>query len=132
MLTALDHVTLTAADFAQAAAFYDAALGALDLTRVAELVDEEESGAEVEAAAWGPWGGSAMIWLIRGPTPTLGLHIQLRAASRAQVETFFAAATTAGGTAHAEPRRWTPYRRGEYAATVSDPAGNLIEVVGAE
>lgn len=130
--TALDHVTLTAADFAASAAFYDAALAALGLERVVELVDEEEDDPAVEAVAWGSGGEASVLWLVAGDVPTTGLHVRLRTDSRVQVETFHAAALAAGGREHGAPRRWTLYRRGEFNAIVSDPTGNLIEVVAPE
>ena len=133
-MTVLDHVTIAvpASDFAARLAFYDASLGALGLVRVAELVDEEEADASVEAVAWGAEDGPGLIWLVATERPTTGVHVRLRADSRAQVETFHADAVRAGGRAHAAPRRWTLYRRGEFNAIVADPAGNLIEAVAAE
>lgn len=133
-MTLLDHVTVTvpAADFARRLAMYDAALGALGLAQVAELVDEEDEDPAIEAAAWGQSDGVGRIWLVVGDRPTTGLHIRLRADSRVQVEAFHTAAVRAGGTEHAAPRRWVLYRRGEFNAIVADPAGNLIEVVAAE
>jgi Lactoylglutathione lyase and related lyases len=131
-VTALDHVTITATDFAQSFAFYDAALRALGLHRLAELVDEEEDEPVVEAAAWGPTDGDGVLWLVSGTPETRNAHVRLRAAARHDVEAFHDAALAAGGTVHAAPRRWTPYRRGEFNAIVRDPAGNLIEAVAAE
>lgn len=133
-MTVLDHLTLTvaAAHFAARLPFYDAALGALGLVRVAELVDEEEDDPAVEAVGWGRADGPGLIWLVIGEPPTSGLHVRLRADSRAQVETFHAAAVRAGGVQHAAPRRWVLYRRGEFNAIVADPAGNLIEAVAEE
>lgn len=130
--TSIDHVTITAADFAAGLAFYDAALGALDLVRVDELVDEEEAEPDVEAAAWGPPGGPGLVWLVTGGLPTVGLHLRLATNSRLQVEAFHEAAVGAGGESYAAPRRWTPYRRGEFNAIVRDPGGNLVEAVAAE
>jgi catechol 2,3-dioxygenase-like lactoylglutathione lyase family enzyme len=131
-MTTLDHVTVTAADFPASLAFYDAALGALGLVRLTELVDEEEADPSVEAAAWGRPDGVGIVWLVSGGRPTTGLHIRLRADSRLQVETFHTDGLRAGGAEHAAPRRWVLYRRGEFNAIVSDPAGNLIEAVAAE
>jgi catechol 2,3-dioxygenase-like lactoylglutathione lyase family enzyme len=128
----LDHVTVTAADFGASLAFYDAALGALGLVRVAELVDEEEDDPPLEAAAWGRPDGRGVLWLVGGTRPTTGLHMRLSADSRAQVETFHVAALEAGGTDYAAPRRWALYRSGEFNAIVADPAGNLVEAVAAE
>lgn len=106
--------------------FYDAALTALGLTRLAEFGDEEEDGPDTEVLSWGP------IWLVVGDTPTRGMHVRLTAPSRAAVDAFHAAALAAGGTSHDAPRRWAIYRTGEYNAIVADPAGNLIEAVARE
>jgi catechol 2,3-dioxygenase-like lactoylglutathione lyase family enzyme len=129
---ALDHVTITASDFPASLTFYDAALGALGLVRLVELVDEEEDTPELEAAAWGPPDGTATLWLVTGRLPTTGAHVRLHADSRQQVETFHSTAVASGGIEHAAPRRWTVYRRGEFNAIVADPAGNLLEAVAAE
>jgi catechol 2,3-dioxygenase-like lactoylglutathione lyase family enzyme len=128
----LDHITITATDLAAMLAFYDAAFEALGLTRVAELVDEEEDDAVVEAAAWGYPDDRGLVWVVSGPAPTTGLHVRFRTDSRLQVETFHAAAVGAGGGEHAAPRRWAIYRRGEFNAIVRDPQGNLVEAVADE
>jgi len=137
----IDHVTITVADLARSAAFYDAALGALGLRRTVELGDEEEGDAAVEAIAWGepeqgePEHGEpvrAALWLVAGTRPTSGLHACLRARTRADVEAFHAAALAAGGRSHDAPRRWPIFRAGEFNAIVLDPDGNLIEAVAPE
>lgn len=128
----LDHITITAVDFDSALAFYDMALRALRFARLDELVDEEEDAAAVEAAAWGPSFGPACIWLVTGAKATAGAHVRIAADSRVEVEAFFDVATRSGGSAHAAPRRWTVFRRGEFNAIVRDPGGNLIEAVCAE
>jgi catechol 2,3-dioxygenase-like lactoylglutathione lyase family enzyme len=128
----LDSVTITAGDFGAAVRFYDAALGALGLVRLDELVDEEEDDPAVEAVAWGPAGGASQLWVVAGSAPTTGLHLRLRARSRLEVETFHAAGTAAGGVTHAAPRRWPIYRRGEFNAILRDPQGNLVEAVAPE
>lgn len=131
-MQALDHVTITARDFAASLAFYDAALAPLGLVRLAELVDEEEDEPQLEAVGWGPAAGPAELWLVAGAEATTGLHVRLRAGSRGEVETFHAAALRSGGTTFAAPRRWVLYRPGEFNAIVRDPVGNLLEVVAAE
>jgi catechol 2,3-dioxygenase-like lactoylglutathione lyase family enzyme len=131
-MSALDQVTITASDFAASLAFYDAALAALGLVRLDELVDEEEADAEVEAAAWGAPDGHRAVWLVSGAVTTAGVHVRFQADSQAQVTTFFQRAVESGGAPHSAPRRWTVYRRGEFNAIVRDPDGNLIEAVAAE
>ena len=128
----LDSLTLTAPDLPVVAAFYDAALGALGWVRVDELVDEEEDDAAVEAVGWGPGEGASRVWVVAGPRATSGLHLRLRADSRAEVESFHRDAVAAGGETFAAPRRWPIYRAGEFNAIVRDPLGNLVEVVAPE
>ena len=127
----LDHVTVTASDFAASLRFYDAALGALGLRRLHELGDEEEDDAAVEVAAYGA-DDRATLWLVSGPAPTESVHVAFRADDRTEVERFHDAAVHAGGTSHDAPRRWPIFRRGEFNAIVRDPDGNLVEAVGTE
>jgi catechol 2,3-dioxygenase-like lactoylglutathione lyase family enzyme len=128
----LDHATICASDFTASLAFYDAALGALGLVRVAEYGDEEEEDASVEAAGWGPPGASPLLWLVTADAPTQAAHLCLRARSRAEVEAFHAAALSAGGGSQDAPRRWAIFRQGDFNAVVCDPDGNRIEAVAAE
>jgi len=128
----LDAVTLVASDYGARLEYYDAALGALGLERVAEFGDEEEDDPAVEAAGWSTPSGRAVLWLVEGAAPSHGVHVTIRADARADVERFFAAACAAGGQPRARPRRWAIYRRGDFAAAVTDPDGNTIEVVAPE
>ena len=63
-----------------------------------------------------------------GSLSGVGLHIALRAESRAQVDAFHAAAVEAGGIDNGAPglRRYHPDYYGGY---VLDPDGNNIEAV---
>lgn len=126
----LDHITLSTPDLAAAGAFYDAALGALGLTRVIELVDEEEDEAEVEAIAWGG-DDTAAVWLVSGAAAGT-VHLRFVTASRDEVEAFHRAGLAAGGTNASAPRRWPIYRRGEFNAVLRDPDGNSVEAVSPE
>jgi catechol 2,3-dioxygenase-like lactoylglutathione lyase family enzyme len=128
----LDHTTLVASDFVNSLDFFDASLAALGLVRAAEYLDEEEAGAVLEAAGWGPPGGRPLVWVVAGPTPTRGAHLCLRASSAGDVERFYRDAVAAGGIGRNPPRRWPIYRRGEFNAVVADPDGNLIEAVSTE
>ena len=132
MRSGLDHVTLTASDFAASLAFYDATLGALGLVRFVEFGDEEEDDAEIEAAAWGVEGGAPVLWLVAGERATSAVHLCLAATSPTEVRDFHAAALARGGRSHDAPRRWAIFRRGQFNAIVLDPDGNLIEAVAAE
>lgn len=131
-MSSLEQVTISAPDFAPALDFYDAVLGAIGLVRLDELVDEEEDDAPVEAAAWGSADGTRMLWLVQGPHPTSGVHLRFAVRSRTDVENFYLAATRCAAQIRSAPRRWPLYRTGEFNAIVTDPSGNLIEVVGPE
>jgi catechol 2,3-dioxygenase-like lactoylglutathione lyase family enzyme len=128
----LDHVTVTASDFARSLVFYTGALAALGLVRLHELGDEEDDDAPLEVAAFGHADGQAVVWLVSGPDPTLAVHLAFRAAHRDEVAQFHAAGLAHGGIDHSAPRRWPIFRRGEFNAIVRDPDGNLIEAVSAE
>jgi catechol 2,3-dioxygenase-like lactoylglutathione lyase family enzyme len=128
----LDHVTICASDFAASLAFYDAALSALGLIRSVDYGDEEQEDATVEAAGYGRLGDSPSLWLVRTDEVTHGVHVSLRADSRAMVEAFYAAGAASGGRPHDAPRRWAIFRRGEFNAVVADPDGNRIEAVSGE
>ncbi|WP_375483006.1 VOC family protein [uncultured Jatrophihabitans sp.] len=132
MTAPLDHVTIAATDLTRSVGFYEAALTALGLVRLAELVDEEEDDAELEAAGWGEPDGRVLVWVVTSEVATCGVHVGLRAATREAVEAFHAAALDAGGAEHSAPRRWPLYRRGEFNAIVRDPQGNLVEAVAPE
>jgi catechol 2,3-dioxygenase-like lactoylglutathione lyase family enzyme len=61
---------------------------------------------------------------------TLGkLHVALRAASRAAVDAFFAAAVAAGGRDNGAPGVRPYYHPNYYGAFVLDPDGHNIEAV---
>ncbi len=130
--TRLTHVTVGTADLAAALAFYDAALAPLGLGRVAEFGDEEEDNPTTEAAGWGNEGQPPLLWLVTTPDATRRAHLSLRADSTDQVRAFHAAALAAGGRSQRAPRRWTVFRRGDFAAAVADRDGNVVEVTARE
>lgn len=132
MAAEFESVSIVASDLAASLVFYDAALGALGMSRSVEFGDEEEADADVEAVAWASASGTPVLWLVAGPSSTNGLHVTLRAGSRSDVDAFFAAACAAGGTVRSAPRRWAIYRRGTVSAAVADPDGNTVEVVAPE
>lgn len=122
----LDHVSITVADLAVAAPFYDAAMGALGIPCV--------------------WRDEAGIGYGRRPTPGdltptyLSIrvdgspaggprHWAVRAPSRAAVRAFHVAAVAAGGSDDGAPGLRPQYGEHYYAAFVRDAAGNRIEAV---
>ena len=118
----LHHLGVFASDFSASESFYTTALAALDVY----------AGYRTETIAeyWIPDQDAPSLSLESAPTSadvTRGLHLAFEATNRNAVDSFFAAAIKAGGTARHEPRRWPEYRA--YAAFVSDPDGNNVEAV---
>ena len=117
----LDHLAIQCADFAASAAFYDAVLGTLGATRIMEFGQGIGYGI----------GGKPEMW-IQGQVDGDGFrqsHIAFAAASRAEVDAFFAAAVSTGAEVLHEPRLWPEYHESYYGAFVRDPDGNNVEAV---
>ena len=121
----LDHIGLAVADFAQAKAFYAAALAPLGYALVMEFPAAEAGGAP--AAGFGR--GRADFW-ISGAGPTVPrLHIAFAADSREAVDAFYAAAMAVGGRDNGKPGLRPHYHPDYYGAFVLDPDGHNIEAV---
>ena len=116
----LDHVSIQVDDVAAASAFYDQVLGALGYRR---LMDFGES------MGYGDEFPSFWIGLATDAIPNRQSHLAFQAASDAEVDAFFAAATELGAEVLHEPRIWPEYHPGYYGAFVRDPDGNNVEAV---
>jgi catechol 2,3-dioxygenase-like lactoylglutathione lyase family enzyme len=145
----IDHTGIGVADVARAAAFYDAALGALGLRRVIEMPASDRvhryDGAGSDAVRTGTGGATnarfdgigygtdyPVFWIDRFHPPGVKQHVAFKATSRQQVNAFHTAALEAGGTDNGLPGLRDPskgYLPGYYAAFVFDPDGNNIEAV---
>ena len=124
----LDHITLTVSDYAASKAFYEKALAPLGIRTIMEFG---------QACGFGR-GGKPDFWIGSGPasfqraehvsliTPA---HVAFAAASRAEVEAFYAAALAAGGKDFGAPGVRAHYHPNYYAAFVLDPDGHDIEAV---
>ena len=122
----IDHTGIGVADIGRAAAFYDAALGALGLRRVMQL--PENSG--TDGIGYGT--SYPTFWIDRFHPHGVAQHTAFAARSRAEVDAFYSAALKSGGTDNGAPGlRDTAigYPPGYYAAFVFDPDGNNIEAV---
>lgn len=127
------YVCLGTRDVRRAAAFYDAVLAPLGLTRCATPGEEVDGwvgwgtyrdGGAVEVALWlcTPYDG-------RPATPGNGTMVALRAPSWRAVRAFHAAALASGGTSEGEPGLRPQYNPDFYAAYVRDPDGNKLAAV---
>jgi len=128
------YLCLGTNDLEAAARFYDPVLAALGLER---CDTSGESGWE----GWIGWGtyerGGAVelaLWLCHPydglpATAGNGTMVALRAASRAQVDAFHAAALAHGGRSEGAPGLRPHYNADFYAAYVRDPDGNKLAAV---
>ena len=123
---AIDHTGIGVRDVAVSAKFYDAALAALGLRRIVQL---PKDGA---ADAIGYGADFPTFWIDRFHPHGQKYHMAFTARSRGEVDAFYKAAMSAGGTDNGAPGlRDTAkgYPRGYYAAFVLDPDGNNMEAV---
>jgi catechol 2,3-dioxygenase-like lactoylglutathione lyase family enzyme len=122
----IDHTGIGVADVAKSAIFYDAALGALGLRRVAQLPE----GDGIAGVGYGV--DYPVFWIDRFHGTRVKQHTAFAAKSRAEVDAFYAAALKTGGVDNGPPGLRTPaqgYPQGYYAAFVLDPDGNNMEAV---
>jgi len=117
----LDHISIQCDDVGASAAFYDAVLAPLGVSRVMDFDQAVGYGADAHPSFW------------IGAHTTGGanreIHIAFGASDRAGVDAFFAAAVSAGAEVLHEPRLWPEYHDRYYGAFVRDPDGNNVEAV---
>ena len=118
----IDHITFGVVSFERSTEFYDRALEPLGVRRLVTLEDDG-----VQVAGYGdenPW-----FWVAE-ERATQGLfHVAFRAASRSEVDAFYAVCLAAGGTDNGGPGLRPHYHESYYAAYVFDPDGHNIEAV---
>jgi len=113
----LDHVSLRVSDYAKSKAFFERALAPLGYKCMMEFPG---------AAGFGK--DRPDFWISQGKTsdPT---HIAFAADERAIVDSFYQAATGAGGKDNGKPGIRKEYHPTYYGAFVLDLDGNNIEAV---
>jgi catechol 2,3-dioxygenase-like lactoylglutathione lyase family enzyme len=122
----LDHLGIQCADLAASARFYDAVLEPLGIQRMMDF------GVAMGYGGRNSLGEEAPDFWIGVHDSGEGFresHIAFRAADRATVDAFFAAAVSEGAEVLHEPRVWPEYHETYYGAFVRDPDGNNVEAV---
>ena len=130
MTRLLHHLSLGISDIGVAAAFYDAALGALGFQKV--WAGKEGLGYGLVGDGEGTAGFEESLNLFLVPdliVPGAGFHLALMAETRAQVDAFYAAALEADGRDNGPPGLRPHYAEDYYAAFVFDPFGYKLEAV---
>jgi catechol 2,3-dioxygenase-like lactoylglutathione lyase family enzyme len=119
----IDHTGIGVADVGRSANFYDAALGALGMRRVAQI--PENLG--TDGIGYGL--DHPVFWIDRFHPHSVKQHTAFAAKGRIEVDAFYVAALKAGGIDNGGPGLRKQYAPGYYAAFVLDPDGNNIEAV---
>jgi catechol 2,3-dioxygenase-like lactoylglutathione lyase family enzyme len=119
----IDHVSIAVSDLDRSTRFYDAVLAALGYAKL-----------EVRPTTVGFGKTYPEFWLnlraaMRPVAADSGAHVCLRARRTAEVDAFHAAALVAGGLSDGAPSLRPQHGDGYYAAIISDPDGNRVEVV---
>lgn len=119
----IDHISIAVRDLARSAAFYEAALAPLELTRLVERPNQVGFGKRYPE-----------LWLNVRPameaiSADVGAHAALRAPSPEAVAAFHAAALAAGGTCDGPPGPRQAAMTTYFGAFVRDLDGNRIEAV---
>jgi catechol 2,3-dioxygenase-like lactoylglutathione lyase family enzyme len=115
----LDHVSLSVRSLRAARRFYEAALGAIGMRINMDVGDAFGMGSKQQK----------IFWLARDRRAAGDSHFAFRVDRRDDVDAFYDAAMSAGGTDNGKPGPRPGYGRNYYAAFVRDPEGNNIEVV---
>lgn len=123
----IDHMGITISDIEKSKAFYSRALGALGYVLCKNGPRAVSFGVREGHGRSSDPGGD--FWLSKGPLMTPRAYFAFNAASRADVDAFFAAAVVAGGVENGAPGLRAYYHPHYYAAFVLDPDGYNIEAV---
>ena len=119
----IDHISVGVSNLDRSAAFYEATLATLGLTRLV-----------TRPRTIGFGKAYPEFWInLREAMPPVapesGVHICLRAKTTSEVDAFHAAALASGGDSDSAPGIRPHDRVRYYAAFVVDPDGNRIEAV---
>lgn len=121
----IDHTGVNVSDYARSKPFYEAALAPIGYGCL--MAFQVEGGPPVagfgEVASHKP-----DFWIVQAPANDR-IHVAFRAASRALVDAFYAAAIAAGGRDNGAPGLRPHYHPNYYGAFVLDPDGHNIEAV---
>jgi len=117
----LHHASIGVKNLKKSKTFYDEIFKALGI---------RELSADPSSVGYGDADGS--FWVLASKAPVgassdSGLHFCFRAAGRAQVDAFHAAATAHGGRDNGKPGLRADYGPHYYAAFVVDPDGYRLE-----
>jgi catechol 2,3-dioxygenase-like lactoylglutathione lyase family enzyme len=116
----IDHIGVHVTDLAASRSFYEAALAPLGY---ANVIEHEPQIGFVSPDRYPDF------WIARRDPVAGATHVAFRAADRATVDAFHAAALAAGATDNGAPGIRHDYGDNYYGAYVLDPDGNNVEAM---
>jgi catechol 2,3-dioxygenase-like lactoylglutathione lyase family enzyme len=123
----IDHFSIKVSDIEKSKLFYRKTLGALGYV---PIIDKLKSASFRVKDGFGicldPGGD---FWISEGTPASPRVHFAFGAASRANVDAFYASGMAAGGIENGAPGLRTQYHPAYYAAFLLDPDGYNIEAV---
>ncbi len=123
----IDHVGITVNNIKKSKEFYSKALEPLGYVLCKNSPRAVSFGVPEGHGKSADPGGD--FWLSEGTPMTPRVHFAFNAASRLDVDAFFAASLAAGGIENGAPALRPHYHPNYYAAFVLDPDGYNIEAV---
>jgi catechol 2,3-dioxygenase-like lactoylglutathione lyase family enzyme len=122
----IDHIGIGAKHFEVSRRFYDAALDTLGISPIIEVTPDQTGG--YHGIGYGR-DGKPFFWLGSGGPRGTGMHVAFSAASRSQVDSFYAAALRSGGRDNGAPGLRPYYHPNYYGTFIYDPDGINVEAV---
>lgn len=123
----LDHVSIGVPDLDIARRFYNAIMSTLGAVKVYDL--PHALGYGERCTSQDTVSSCLAVYLDQGTIGDNKRHWCFKAASRAQVDAFYAAGLAAGGRSDGAPGLRSHYHPAYYAAFLYDPSGNRVEAV---
>lgn len=120
-MSIFDHISIKVGDSVAMNAFYKAALAPLGVTQ--KFLVERTEG------LIGGNGREQVNFFVAQATSAAeaGIHLAFVAGSKAEVDTFYAAAIAAGGQDNGPPGVRAKFHESYYEAFIIDPDGNNVE-----
>lgn len=123
----IDHIGITVANIEKSKVFYLKTLGVLGYVLIRSNAKSVSFGVRSGYGISSDPGGD--FWLSKGAPTSPRLHFAFSAASRTDVDAFFAAGMGVGGIGNGAPGLRLQYHPNYYAAFLLDPDGYNIEAV---
>jgi len=123
----IDHMGITVSDIGKSKEFYRQALGALGYVLCKNNPGMASFGVKEGHGKSTDPGGD--FWISEGAPMTPRIHFAFSAASREDVDAFFALGLAVGGIDNGVPGLRAQYHPNYYAAFLLDPDGYNIETV---